>query len=139
MGRTLKVLHVEDDFADAMLLQQALFEGGVHEADLEVVRTLRDARRRLSKERFDLVILDLRLPDSVSPMDTLRSARAEAGSTPVMVLTGSAGVDRDALSDGLVCLDKNRVLAGGARGKEHAADLARRVRGAAADPDTLEI
>lgn len=110
----MRVLHVEDDFADAMLLQHALCEAGRYDLELMVARTLRDARRKLSGGDFDLIVLDLRLPDSVSPSDTLRFAREEAGDTPVVVLTGSAGIDREAIARDVPCLDKNTVFLGGA-------------------------
>jgi len=149
----MKVLHVEDDFADAMLLQHALCEAGRHDLEMMVVRTLRDARRKLTAGNFDLVVLDLRLPDSVSPAYTLQVAREEAGDTPVVVLTGSAGIDRGEIERDMTCLDKNEVFLGvaGSNGaaiarrfdgavKEHAS----RPAGQAGDPDddlgdTLEI
>jgi CheY-like chemotaxis protein len=108
----MRVLHVEDDFADAMLLQHALCEAGRYDLELMVVRTLREARQKLSRGGFDLIVLDLRLPDSISPKETLRIAREEAGDTPVIVLTGSAGIDREAISEHVPCLDKNEVFGG---------------------------
>lgn len=108
----MRVLHVEDDFADAMLLQHALCEAGRYDLELMVVRTLKEARRKLSRGGFDLIVLDLRLPDSISPEETLRIAREEAGDTPVVVLTGSAGIDREAIAEHVPCLDKNEVFGG---------------------------
>jgi len=45
----LNVLHVEDDFADAMLLQQALRDAGAYAFNFEVVRTLRAMRAPSSR------------------------------------------------------------------------------------------
>ena len=59
-NRALKVLHVEDDFADAMLVQHAVCEAGDLDIAFEVARTLRDAKRLLGRNDYDLVLLDLR-------------------------------------------------------------------------------
>ncbi|MGP1275223.1 MAG: response regulator [Caulobacterales bacterium] len=110
--QTLRVLHVEDDFADAMLLQQALCDAGGYEFELEVVRTLGDAKRKLAKRQYDLIIVDLRLPDSIDPSDTVRTAEKIARGTPLLILTGSARVDSEALGGHLTILDKNEFFNG---------------------------
>ena len=103
----MRVLHVEDDFADAMLLQHALCDAGAYDFDLEVVRTLRDARAKLGKRRFDLIIADLRLPDSTDPNATVAHLETHAAGSPILVLTGSAGVDADKIGRTVTVLDKN--------------------------------
>ncbi|TGY88859.1 response regulator [Marinicauda algicola] len=112
MPETLRVLHIEDDLADAMLLQHALHDAGAHDIELEVVRTLREARFKMARGGYDLVILDLRLPDSVSPVDTLRTAEKHANGTPLMILTGSAGVDAETVGLHINLLDKNEFFHG---------------------------
>ncbi|WP_300530763.1 response regulator [Maricaulis sp.] len=106
-GQALKVLHVEDDFADAMLVQHAVCEAGDFDIAFEVARTLKDAQRKLLREAYDLVLLDLRLPDSVHPIDTLETAQDCAGETPLLVLSGSMSVDDVHLPDDVARLDKN--------------------------------
>tara|TARA_R110000868_G_scaffold56073_3_gene173916 strand:- start:6673 stop:7089 length:417 start_codon:yes stop_codon:yes gene_type:complete len=106
-NQALRVLHVEDDFADAMLVQQAVCEAGDFGISFEVVRTLREAKLRMQAGGFDLILLDLRLPDSVHPTETLEVARSYAGETPLLVLSGSMSVDRDHLGDEIASLDKN--------------------------------
>lgn len=107
MTRELSVLHVEDDFADAMLFQHALQDAGALHVEMEVARTLRDARRKLARRRFDLILADLRLPDSRDPNDTVSLLERHADSTPIVVLTGSAGVDEERLKPRVIVLDKN--------------------------------
>ena len=104
---SMRVLHVEDDFADAMLLQHALCDAGAYDFDLEVVRTLHDARFKLARRRFDLVIADLRLPDSVNPNATVAQLEKHAAGAPILVLTGSAGVDAEKIGPSVTVLDKN--------------------------------
>lgn len=50
--------------------------------------TLAQAREVLAEERFDLLILDINLPDG-SGLDLLRQARAEGNATPVILLTAN--------------------------------------------------
>lgn len=106
-NQALKVLHVEDDFADAMLVQHAVCEAGDFDIVFEVARTLKDAKRLLERSDYDLVLLDLRLPDSVHPQDTLETARQHAGETPILILSGSMSVDAARLPDDIARLDKN--------------------------------
>ena len=107
MASPLSVLHVEDDFADAMLLQHALCDAGALDLELEVVRTLIDARYKLSKKHYDLIIADLRLPDSVDPNATVSQIQKHADGAPILVLTGSAGVDAEKIGPFIKILDKN--------------------------------
>jgi len=105
--QSLRVLHVEDDFADAMLVQHAVCEAGDYDIEFEVAGTLKEARRKLEREQFDLILLDLRLPDSVDPKDTFMTAQSSAGDTPLLVLSGSMSVDDMYIPADIARLDKN--------------------------------
>jgi DNA-binding NtrC family response regulator len=107
MVEPLKILHIEDDFADAMLLNHAICDAGGYHVEIEVVRSLFDARFKLKSRSYDLIVIDLRLPDSVDPVDTVRTAETLAKGTPVLVLTGSARVDAKAIGEHIMLLDKN--------------------------------
>ena len=107
MGSPKHILHVEDDFADAMLLQHVLGEAGALDLEFEVVRTLVDARFKLTKRDYDLIITDLRLPDSNNPNRTVSRLQDYAGGTPILVLTGSVGVDSEKIGASAMVLDKN--------------------------------
>lgn len=108
----IKVLHVEDDFADALLVQNAVCEAGDLEISFTVARTLREAKRKLAGGKFDLILLDLRLPDSVKPRETYDTISAQCGDTPILVLSGSMRIDSDELPDDITTLDKNKHLTG---------------------------
>lgn len=112
MTAPLSVLHVEDDFADAMLLQHALCDAGAYDMDLEVARTLRDARNKLARRSYDLIIADLRLPDSTKPNDTVGLISQHAKGAPILVLTGSAGIDESRVGENVKLLDKNHFFHG---------------------------
>ncbi|MDD4890719.1 MAG: response regulator [Phycisphaerae bacterium] len=91
----VRALLVEDNPADARLLRAAVFDGVESEFQIEHVERLNDAIRRLEagKEKFDVVLLDLNLPDSTG-METVRWAVAAARQAPIIVLTG---MDSDTL------------------------------------------
>ena len=110
--KQLRVLHVEDDFADALLVQNAVCEAGDFDIVFVVARTLREAKRKLKSGSFDLVLLDLRLPDSLKPRETYDIIADCCGDTPVLVLSGSMSVDGFALPDQIEALDKNQHLIG---------------------------
>lgn len=107
MSQPLSVLHIEDDFADAMLLQHALNDAGGYDMDLHVVRTLHDARQKLSRKSYDLIITDLRLPDSTQPKETVSLLESQAKGTPILVLSGAAGIDPERDAGQAKYLDKN--------------------------------
>ncbi|WP_417467831.1 response regulator [Maricaulis sp.] len=136
-NQALHVLHVEDDFADAMLVQQAVCEAGDFDISFEVVRTLREAKQRMQAGGFDLILLDLRLPDSVHPTETLEVARSTAGNTPVLVLSGSMAVDRNHLGGEIASLDKNASFKS-ERGRK-GINIAQSIRNAVDTDDFLSI
>src|SRR5262245_66583855 len=82
----LKLLLVEDNPDDAFLLIAAFSatNGGLQVTHVE---RLRDALQKLTEDRFDVVLLDLSLPDS-SGLSSLESLRDQIPDIPVVVLTG---------------------------------------------------
>jgi two-component system cell cycle response regulator len=86
-GNLMRVLLVEDDPGDARLVAEVLRQTGNIHFELETVSTLADGLAKLSLGQFDLVLLDLSLPDSfgVSTMDQVLDY---APDQPVIVLTG---------------------------------------------------
>jgi diguanylate cyclase (GGDEF)-like protein len=84
---SMKLLLVEDNFDDADFLAASLRRHRVQDLALSHVGTLRDAVARLQAERFDVVLLDLHLPDGsgLECIDTIQEA--ESG-TPIVVLSG---------------------------------------------------
>jgi len=82
-----KILLIEDDPGDALLIEEMLAEAGRALFDLERVDRLSAGLARLEKGGIDVVLLDLSLPDSQG-IDTLVKARECAESVPIVVLTG---------------------------------------------------
>ncbi|MGO9097449.1 MAG: response regulator [Bryobacteraceae bacterium] len=92
----IHILLVEDSPTDADLLRQTLSQAGVGRFEFTWVERLEDALARLLEQSFDVLLLDLSLPDSSGP-ETFRRARKAAPRLPIVVLTG-AGDERVGLA-----------------------------------------
>ena len=88
----VRVLLVEDSASDALLLQESLAETRPGDLAFTHVECWADAAQRLGQEPFDVLLLDLSLPD-VSGRETFLRARVEAPHLPIVVLTGEANED----------------------------------------------
>lgn len=80
-----RILLVEDDAALARGIALAL---DAHERTVTAAQTAAEARRAVAAERFDLVLLDINLPDA-SGLDLLRDWRANGDQTSVILLTAN--------------------------------------------------
>jgi len=84
----LKILLVEDSPADARLLWEMLRESAIKgRFTLDPAVTLNEAISQLSSKKFDLVLLDLMLPDSAG-LDTFTAVHKACPDVPVVLLTG---------------------------------------------------
>ena len=83
----LKLLLVEDNPGDARLIQETLADAGDDMFELAHVEDLASGLARLDENEFQLVLLDLDLPDSVG-LDTFQQMRVGAPRIPFIVLTG---------------------------------------------------
>ncbi len=88
MKKSLKLLLlVEDNPGDARLLREMLNDAGTHRAVLTQAGTMSQAEQRLAENEFDIVLLDLGLPDAQG-LEAVRRARVAAPRVPLVVLTG---------------------------------------------------
>jgi signal transduction histidine kinase len=96
VDRLIRVLHIEDSRTDTELVRSVLRHSPVAEFDVEAVATLADGLARLTDDDddvgFDVIVLDLHLPDA-DGLATFTRAAAAAGSVPIVVCTGSSGDD----------------------------------------------
>ncbi|MEG3846807.1 ATP-binding protein [Microcoleus sp. herbarium19] len=83
----IKILLVEDNPADADLLAELLEVSVGVQWELVSVEYLHQAIAHLSKQPFDVVLLDLSLPDSRG-LETLTRLREVAPDTAMVVMTG---------------------------------------------------
>jgi CheY-like chemotaxis protein len=92
-GGPLQLLLVEDDPADAAMIQSILRPVTPHGVQIACVST-RHEGENAARLGFDVVLLDLNLPES-SGMTTLRSFRQACPEAPVCVCTGQDTIDPD--------------------------------------------
>ena len=83
----VEVLLVEDNPGDARLVKESLAEAGARNFNLTHVERLEDAIRRLERDRYDVVLLDLLLQDS-QRLGTLMAIHQQAPKVPIVVFTG---------------------------------------------------
>lgn len=83
----VEVLLVEDNPGDARLVKESLAEAGARSFKLTHVERLEDAIRRLERDRYDVVLLDLLLQDS-QRLGTLMAIHQQAPKVPIVVFTG---------------------------------------------------
>ncbi|MER5201431.1 fused response regulator/phosphatase [Streptomyces sp. NPDC002884] len=81
-----RVLLIEDDQADALLVEELLHDTGLR-FELTTRTTLAEARTDLSARAIDCILLDLHLPDA-SGTKAIAAVRELAPHTAVIVLTG---------------------------------------------------
>lgn len=85
---SIRILLVEDNPGDARLVQILLEEvAGREDFAFTTAADLAAALARLKEAAFDVVLLDLSLPDSQG-LDTVRRMREAAPQVPIVVLTG---------------------------------------------------
>jgi len=101
MSHLLRILLVEDNPGDADLLMFLLPQDGSTPLDFKCVTRLSEALEAVAEARFDLILLDLGLPDS-NGLETLRIMRRHTVLLPIIVLTGNSdeGLGVDAIRVG---------------------------------------
>jgi diguanylate cyclase (GGDEF)-like protein/PAS domain S-box-containing protein len=86
--KTIKLLLlVEDNPGDARLLREMINEQGERDSEFTHVQSMAEAEKYLKEWKFDIILLDLGLPDATG-LEAVRRAHAGAPHTPLVVLTG---------------------------------------------------
>ncbi|MFN6518652.1 MAG: ATP-binding protein [Nostoc sp. CreGUA01] len=85
---SVKILLIEDNLASARLLQEFLMQAQLQEFSLVHVKRLGEALQELSKCNYDVILLDLTLPDSQG-LSSLPPLIGQAPSVPIVVLTNT--------------------------------------------------
>jgi predicted heme/steroid binding protein/uncharacterized membrane protein/ActR/RegA family two-component response regulator len=84
----IRVLLVEDNPGDARLVLDMLAEAATAEYSTDWQQTLADGLKRLGENTYDVVLLDLGLPDSPHRSMTFTRVEAAAPTVPIIVMTG---------------------------------------------------
>ncbi len=83
----ISILLVEDNALDAKRIGKLLSSSKRHLANVEIATDLKTAREKLDSNQFNLIILDLNLPDSEG-IKTVIKIRNHKPHIPIIVLTG---------------------------------------------------
>ena len=86
MEERFRILVIDDDEVDRMMVRRALAASGV-KADYDEAHDGRSALAALAARHYDCALLDYRLPDG-DGMSVLKAARAAGSTTPIVLLTG---------------------------------------------------
>lgn len=81
------ILLVEDDPADARLIEIYLEESGFGDWAIDRAQSIQEALDQLAEQDYAIVLLDLTLPDGTGP-ENIRRIKAEFPDQNVVVLTG---------------------------------------------------
>lgn len=86
-SHVLRLLIVEDDIVDRKLLDRLLAQSSLGACEVRHANTLGAALDLLKDASFDVVLLDIGLPDSQG-MDSVNRLQAQAPHVPIIVLSG---------------------------------------------------
>jgi two-component system, cell cycle sensor histidine kinase and response regulator CckA len=86
MGEVIKILLIEDSSGDAYLIEDHLDEFANFLYELSNVGTLNEALSVLKEQPFDVILLDLILPDSYG-INTFLSVHNQNPLIPIIILT----------------------------------------------------
>ncbi|HIK06050.1 MAG TPA: hybrid sensor histidine kinase/response regulator [Trichormus sp. M33_DOE_039] len=96
LGRSVKILLIEDNIAEARLLQEYLQQAESKQFSLVHVKRLGEALNELRQtsyhNNYDVILLDLTLPDSQG-LSSLSSLIGQSPSVPIVVLTNTNDED----------------------------------------------
>ena len=87
MEENIEILLIEDNPGDSCLIEEYFEEFVNFSYDLKIVETLDEALSVLKKKHFDVVLLDLELPDSYG-INTFLSVHNKNPLIPIIILTG---------------------------------------------------
>ncbi len=95
MNEPIEILAIDDNPYAMRLIREILSEVPRLKVHFNEQQRLSDGLAAFAQQRFDVILLDLTLPDSVG-LETFNTMRAAAPSTPIVILT-NADDDRLAL------------------------------------------
>ncbi len=88
MERTeLQLLLIEDNPGDIRLCREILRESATTSWSIDQAGSLEEGKKKIREQDYDLIVLDLNLPDSEG-LVTFKDIQASAQDTPVVILSG---------------------------------------------------
>ena len=87
MVKIIKILLFEDNPGDAGLIEEMVNDSINYSYGLKIAETLEDGMNLLKNDSYDIILLDLGLPDS-DGINTFLNVQKESSETPIIILTG---------------------------------------------------
>ena len=87
MDKIIKILLFEDNPGDAGLIEEMVNDSINYSYGLKIAETLEDGMNLLKNDSYDIILLDLGLPDS-DGINTFLNVQKESSETPIIILTG---------------------------------------------------
>jgi Flp pilus assembly CpaE family ATPase len=128
MNSQIRVLLVEDNEGDVRLMKDLVAAAEGARMELSHVCRLGDALSQLAQETFDVIVLDLSLPDSKG-LNTVVLTHQAVQNVPILVLSGQD--DQDLAIRALQCGAQDYLV----KGQSHGTQLLRAIRYAVARQD----
>ena len=88
MNSAISALLIEDDYADAFMLDRLIRASQTVSLNISHSEKFQDALLALDKSHFDVILLDLGLPDGYG-IDLVKRLRQRSPAVPIVVLTGN--------------------------------------------------
>lgn len=121
--KRIKVLSIEDNRADAFLVEEMLRSNFGESMRLRWEGHLKDALIRLSESKFDIVLLDLGLGESHG-LETYRTVATAAKGMPILVVSG---LDDQEVANQTVALGAKAYLVKGGFSEERLFEVVSRI------------
>ncbi|MFX1489669.1 MAG: winged helix-turn-helix transcriptional regulator [Promethearchaeota archaeon] len=86
-SKTIQILLIEDNLADVRLIEELLKKSADFKYKLESYSRLSQSLNRLNRKNYDIILLDLTLPDSPRE-STLERVLDNTTTIPIIILTG---------------------------------------------------
>jgi len=87
--KTIKILLIEDNPGDVLIIREMLKEKQSNHFEVTSANDLKNGLKHLIKGDFDIILLDLNLPDSEG-IETFDNINQNARDLPIIILTGLA-------------------------------------------------
>ena len=107
---SFSILLVEDNPGDARLIQEMLRDGNLNAYGVYSEERLDSAIAIIHRQHFDIIILDLNLPDSAGFETLTKMTDATGGTVPIIILTG---LNDEALGESAICCGAEDYLVKG--------------------------
>ena len=99
MKQKIKCLIIEDDKISSDILYQWLKNDRIISFDIDISPTLKDGVEKVNKNRYDIIILDLVLPNGKG-LEVFKKVYINALTTPIIIVSGHEDMAIEAMKHG---------------------------------------